>query len=202
MNNSKNNSVCCPVADPAAFGLLGLAMITLIVGVEQLGYLPNTNMILPWALMLGGITQLIAGIMDFKRNNLFGATAFSPYGVFCIAVALIWTLRIVSENLWIVQGMTVEYGLTIGWMSVGWLIFTAYMTYGAAGISKLMTAIFLIIDLVFITLIAHFFFGVPVVYAGMAHLALSAASFYGSAAVVLNSKFNRTVLPTGAPLIH
>lgn len=190
-----------PVAEPAAFGLLGLAIITLLVGVEQIGQLPNANMILPWALMLGGTTQLIAGFMDFKRNNIFGATAFSAYGVFWVSIAIMWTLNILANHATFINGLNLEYGMTVGWAAVGWLVFTVYMTFGALKISKILAIIFLLIDVVFITLIGHFFAGWPLAVPGIAHLLLSAASFYGSAAVVLNGQSGKTVIPIGEPFL-
>jgi hypothetical protein len=198
---SKTVSTAPALADPAAFGLLGLGIITLLVGVEQLGQIAGIALILPWALMLGGIAQLLAGVVEFKRNNTFGATAFSGYGVFWISVSIMWFLKILAENFSFVKSLSLDYGMTLGFACVGWLLFTLYMTYGAASISKLLALIFLLIDVVFVTLIAHFFYGVPASYPGVAHLLLSAASFYGSAAVVLNTTIGKTVLPVGKPFI-
>jgi succinate-acetate transporter protein len=37
----------------------------------------------------GALAQFCAGMWEFKRDNTFGATAFSSYGVFWIAFALL-----------------------------------------------------------------------------------------------------------------
>jgi len=190
-----------PVAEPAAFGLLGLAIITLLVGIYQIGLMENWVLVLPWALVLGGATQLMAGFMDFKRKNIFGATAFSAYGVFWIAIAITWTIELLAANATFVEGLVFD-STTIGWVALGWLIFTVYMTYGSLFITKVLAIIFILIDLVFITLFAHVFAGVPLVAPGIAHLLLSVAAFYGSAAVVLNNQLGRTVLPVGKPFLE
>ncbi|MCD4739820.1 acetate uptake transporter [archaeon] len=188
------------VAEPAAFGLLGLAIITLLVGIYQIGLMANCVLILPWALVLGGGAQLFAGFMDFKRKNIFGATAFSAYGVFWIAIAITWTIEILATNATFVEGLAFD-GTTIGWVALGWLIFTLYMTYGSMFITKVLAIIFVLIDLVFIALFVHVFAGVPLVVPGIAHLLLSAVAFYGSAAVVLNNQLGKTVLPVGKPFL-
>ncbi len=183
------------VAEPAAFGLFGLGMATLVAGTHQMGlYSDQTQiaLVIPWALMLGGITQLIAGLVDFKRSNIFGATAFSAYGVFWIGVAITWAIMLWSS---------VETDVRqFGWAFVGYLIFTIYMTVGSATINKALFVIFLLIISVFVTLIVHVFGGVSAFWPGLANFLLSIASFYTSAAVVLNVHTCTELLPVGKPI--
>ena len=48
------------------------------------------SMILAMGLCYGGTAQVIAGIMEWKKNNTFGTTAFISYGSFWLSlVALI-----------------------------------------------------------------------------------------------------------------
>ncbi len=39
-------------------------------------------MILAMGIFYGGLAQIIAGIMEFKKNNTYGALAFTSYGLF------------------------------------------------------------------------------------------------------------------------
>lgn len=70
------------IADPTPLGLFGLAMVTLVASSQKLGITDGTSLILPWAIFLGGIAQLIASIQDSKHHNIFGATAFGAFGLF------------------------------------------------------------------------------------------------------------------------
>ncbi len=47
-------------------------------------FLPATGepVVIPLAMAFGGTAQIIAGIMEFKTGNVFGATAFTSYGAF------------------------------------------------------------------------------------------------------------------------
>lgn len=181
------------VAEPGALGLFGLAMATFVVGVFQMGRISSLSWILPWALILGGVTQIIAGVMDFKNENIFGATAFSSYGVFWISVAISWTIE-----LW---GNVVIDPKALGWVFVGYLIFTFYMTIGAATINKVLFVLFVLIDLLFMALVLHIFAGIPILVPGIFNFLLGLVSFYGSAGVLLNTHTGRKVLPLGSPFL-
>ena len=72
----QHSSVRIVVADPSALGLFGLAMVTLVASSQKLGFTTGLSFIVPWALFLGALAQLMACAYDFKHGNTFGATAF------------------------------------------------------------------------------------------------------------------------------
>jgi hypothetical protein len=181
------------VAEPAALGLFGLAMATFVVGAFQMGGASAASLVLPWALVLGGVTQRVAGVMDFKNKNIFGATAFSAYGVFWISVAIVWVIE-----LW---GNVVIDPRALGWAFAGYLVFTLYMTIGSATINKVLFTIFVMIDLLFVALVLHTFSGIPVWVPGILNFLLGLLSFYASAGVMLNTHTGRKVLPLGSPFL-
>ena len=78
--------------DPTALGLFGLAMVTLVASSQKLGLTQGTSMVLPWAVFLGAMVQLVAGVYDFKKGNAFGGTAFIAYGFFWLAVGMSWLI--------------------------------------------------------------------------------------------------------------
>ena len=58
--------------------------------------------VIPLAMAFGGTAQIIAGIMEFKTGNVFGATAFTSYGAFWWWFALLILLGayfLVRESL-------------------------------------------------------------------------------------------------------
>ncbi len=193
MENNKREIV---VADPSGIGLFGLAMVTLVASSQKLGFTIGTSYIIPWALFLGGFAQLYAGINDSKKNNVFGATAFFAYGMFWISVALSW---LISAGVF---GEVLKSGVDpkqLGVAFVGYLIFTLYMTYAATKTNKVLLAIFILIDFLFIGLSLSTLFHIEAAHALAAYseLAISMLSFYASAVCVVNASFGKEVLKNG-----
>lgn len=60
------------VADPTGLGLLGLAIVCFVVSTSRVGWSgPTTSVIIPWAVLLGSLAQLIASYFDFKKKQSF-----------------------------------------------------------------------------------------------------------------------------------
>src|ERR1700692_3034962 len=77
-------------ANPAPLGLFGFGMTTVLLNLHNAGIYEMNSMILAMGICYGGIAQIIAGIMESKKNNTFGMTAFISYGFFWLSlVALI-----------------------------------------------------------------------------------------------------------------
>ncbi|MDD2620583.1 MAG: acetate uptake transporter [Syntrophomonadaceae bacterium] len=181
------------VANPSPIGLLGLAMVTLVACTQKLGITDGTYLIVPWAIFLGAAAQFLAGIYDFKHNNTFGATAFCGYGFFWFAVAMTWLMK----NAGLVGDIH-----QLGYAFLGYFIFTVFMTVGSMGANKVLFIIFFLIDLLFLGLfMSTLEWGGPFWHemAAFSELGISIMSFYGSAAILLNTHYGFTVLPIGAP---
>ena len=78
------------IANPAPLGLLGFGMTTLLLNLHNAGIIGLSIVIVAMGFALGGAAQIIAGIMEFKKNNVFGATAFTAYGFFLWSLIVIW----------------------------------------------------------------------------------------------------------------
>ena len=193
MENNRNIlEITSKQPDPSALGLFGLAVVTLVASSEKLGLSAGVIGILPCALLLGGFTQLIAGILDYKKQNVFGGLAFVGYGMFWITIAFTWWL--------ISQGHEGDFTKQLGFFYLGYLIFTIYMTVGATITNRVLFCIFLVIDILFISLVCYSFSISPhfaKLTAGVAELMISLLSFYASAANVLNIHMQKDVLPVG-----
>lgn len=71
-------------ANPAPLGLLCFGMTTcmlMFIDTEWAAK-PFVNTVLGYAMIYGGATQLIVGLMEYVRGNGFGGAAFSSYGCF------------------------------------------------------------------------------------------------------------------------
>jgi uncharacterized protein len=69
-------------ANPAPLGLLGFGMTTVLLNLHNAGIFNLGSMILAMGLFYGGLAQIFAGWMEWKKGNTFGLTAFTSYGLF------------------------------------------------------------------------------------------------------------------------
>jgi len=184
------------VADPAPLGLTGLAMVTLVAASQKLGWTTGLSMAIPWAIFLGGIAQLMACVYDFKNNNLFGATAFGGYGLFWIAVAMSWMIKMGVFGATLLAG--VDAG-QIGFAFVGYFIFSVFVTVAAFKTNKVLIAILVLIDILFLGLFMDAFkMGEHWhTIAAWSELSISLLGFYAAGANLLNKTYGRTILPLG-----
>lgn len=189
------------VANPSALGLFGLAMVTLVASSQKLGFTEGTSLIIPWVIFLGAGAQLVASINDSKLNNAFGATAFGGYAFFWLAVGMTWMI----QNGIFGETMAANADIKqLGIAFIGYLIFSLYMTVGAMTTNKVLFIIFVLIDFLFLGLSLSVL-GIAKetmhMVAAVSELLIALASFYGSAAVLLNGQFGRSVLPQGKPIL-
>jgi hypothetical protein len=90
----------------------------------------------------------------------------------------------------------------LGFAFVGYLIFSLYMTVGSMGTNKALFIDFLFIDLLFLGLslsVLGIFPHEMHLLAAYSEFIIALISFYGSAAVVINTQFEKTILPVGGP---
>jgi succinate-acetate transporter protein len=69
-------------ANPAPLGLLGFGLTTVLLNIHNAGVYPMNSMILAMGLAYGGIAQIMACWMEYKKGNTFGMLAFGSYGLF------------------------------------------------------------------------------------------------------------------------
>jgi uncharacterized protein len=82
MNDQVSTLIKDTTANPAPLGLMGFGMTTVLLNLHNAGCFELSSMILAMGICYGGLAQVIAGIMEWKKNNTFAATAFISYGFF------------------------------------------------------------------------------------------------------------------------
>lgn len=198
-HNQNVTNVKVVVADPSALGLLGLAMITLVASASKFGLLSGISLVVPWAIFLGCIAQMIACLNDIKHNNVFGATAFGGYSLFWFGMAMSWMTQsgVFGEAM-----KAAADPKTFGFVYVGYLIFSIIMTIGSVETNKMLLIIFVLIDFLFIGL-ALSTFGIMThamhSLAAWSELLISLVGFYGVAGNVLNKHFGYNFVNLGGP---
>lgn len=77
---SRMISLASTVGNPTPLGLFAFGVTTLLAGAELYG--GTAKNMFSVALLIGGLAQILAGMWCFRRNNTFGATAFSLFGTY------------------------------------------------------------------------------------------------------------------------
>jgi succinate-acetate transporter protein len=77
------------LANPAPLGLMGFGMTTVLLNLHNAGVFGLGTMILAMGIFYGGFAQIIAGILEFRKGNTFGVTAFTSYGLFWISLVFV-----------------------------------------------------------------------------------------------------------------
>ncbi|OCA87816.1 hypothetical protein A8F94_08205 [Bacillus sp. FJAT-27225] len=199
MDTQKSTQVKITTADPSALGLFGLAMVTFVASSQKLGLTEGLSFILPWAFFLGGIAQLFAAVQDSKHNNIFGTTAFGAFGLFWFGVGMSWLIQLGAFGDKLASDADPKQ---LGFAFIGYLIFSIFMTIGAMETHKVLFSIFVMIDFLFIGLSLSSFgimYEATHMLAAISEMLIALLSFYGAAAIVLNTHFGRVVLPIGKP---
>lgn len=180
-------------ADPGPLGLAAFALTTFCLSVFNAHLIRDVSLeaiVLPLALFYGGIGQVLAGMWEFKRVNTFGALAFTSYGAFWLSYAGL--VKFVVPGL---PAAAVHQG--VGLFLLSWTIFTGYMTFAAARINAALLAVFVAATLTFslLTIGALGQASLATRLGGWFGLLTAALAWYTSAAGVINSTWQRTVLP-------
>ncbi len=186
------------IADPAPLGLAAFAMTTFVLSLSNANVWKSELGAVALALAYGGTVQLLAGMWEFKRNNTFGALAFSSFGAFWIAYFLLAQLVLPSHAV----VAAANANEILGTFLLGWTIFTAYMTVASLRVSGAVLVVFVLLTATFLLLTIGAFHA-PVApklstwtkAGGWVGVATAAAAWYASFAGVTNSTFKRVVLP-------
>jgi hypothetical protein len=178
------------LANPAPLGLMGFGMTTVLLNIHNAGFFPIGTMILAMGIFYGGIAQIIAGCMEFKKGNTFGTTAFTSYGFFWLTLVFI----IVSKPF--LPGTTEAF---MGWYLFMWGLFTFFMWIGTFGKNRAIQFVFLSLTVLFMLLAVRDWTGNAQIgyIAGWEGIVCGASAIYLAMAEVLNESLGRTVLPIG-----
>ena len=177
-------------ANPGPLGLCGFALTTWLLSLINGGVFDTQSlgMVIAMAFAFGGTSQAIAGIMEFKKGNTFGFTAFISYGAF-----------------WLSWGLFVAFfkGETpatfVAWYLTVWGTFTLMMFVASLTKPRALQAIFFFLTITFYALAIGDASGNHTIVNVGGYLGFITAlcAFYLAAAEVINESYGRTVLPIG-----
>lgn len=182
------------IADPGPLGLAAFAMTTFILSLSNAHLLPASvsTLFLTLGLFYGGLAQVIAGYMEFKKNNTFGATAFSSYGFFWISLASLVYLQLTK-----ILNFGTDASIATGTFLIAWTIFTFYMWIGTFRLNMGLLVTFTLLLATFILLDLTEFKIISGPAGGYCGILTALAAWYVSAAGIINPLYGKTVLPIG-----
>ena len=182
-------------ANPAPIGLLGFGMTTILLNLHNAGFYGMSAMILGMGIFVGGLAQVLAGYLEWKKNNTFGATAFTMYGMFWLSLVVIVVLPKTSFG----ATLAVD-GPTMGWYLALWGLFTLMMFIGTLRLICILKVIFLSLTVLFFLLAIGKFWPNESLehFTGYEGIFCGLSAFYAGVASVINEVHGKDILPTGA----
>ncbi len=173
------------VANPGPLGLSAFALTTFVLSSVNAGLLAGTDLkiVVGLALFYGGLAQLLAGMWEFRTGNTFGATAFSSYGAFWIAVGASIQLGWITSHA------------AFGFFLLGWTIFTLIMFLGTLRTNGGLIALFGLLFLTFLFLTIAEFGGGTGVLGGYLGIITAIVAWYNALAGVLSASRAPFTLP-------
>ena len=193
MNEPTITQIKDTTANPAPLGLLGFGMTPVLLNLHNAGFYEMNAMILAMGICYGGIAQIIAGIMEWKKGNTFAATAFISYGFFWLSLVTL----IVLPKLNLIPAAD-EVAMS-AYLAI-WGLFTAVLFLGTFRLNRALQIVFGTLTILFFLLAFGDYTGAG---AGFKHftgyegLLCGFAAIYTGLAQVLNELYGKVVLPLG-----
>ena len=181
-------------ANPAPLGLLGFGMTTILLNLHNAGFYGVNSMIMGMGIFMGGIAQIFAGLQEWKKNNTFGATAFTAYGSFWLSLVAIWLIPKTSFGATYASDER-----SMGFYLLLWGIFTLFMFIGTLRLNRMLQVVFFTLTLLFFLLAISDFTGNESLHtlAGYEGIFCGASAVYGCVAQILNEVYRKEVMPLG-----
>lgn len=182
-------------ANPAPLGLFGFGMTTVLLNLHNAGYFEMNAMIYAMGIFFGGMAQIVAGVMESKKNNSFGFTAFVSYGFFWLTLV---GLLVLPKLGWAAPASNEAM---IAYL-VMWGIFTAILFIGTLRISKALQFVFATLTILFFLLAIGDATSNAALkqFTGYEGIICGASAVYTGGATLLNDVYGKTLLPLGIVL--
>jgi uncharacterized protein len=179
--------------NPAPLGLLGFGMTTVLLNLHNAGLFPMNSMILAMGIFYGGIAQIIAGLLEWRKGNTFATTAFISYGLFWLSLVALITLPTFGV------GAATDEKAMAAYLAM-WGLFTLVLFIGTLRLHRAGQVIFGSLTVLFFLLAIGDWTAAGPGFrqaTGYEGIFCGLSAMYGGLAQVLNELFGRTVLPLG-----
>jgi succinate-acetate transporter protein len=190
MTASTKGTIKDSTANPAPLGLMGFGLTTIMLSLHNVGLIPLGAAILAMGIFFGGLAQLIAGLMEWKKGNTFGMTVFASFGFFWIIIVTIVLAPVTGiAGTESPEAMAVLFFL--------WGIYSAYLTIGTIGTNRVTQLTFVALTAVLFLLASSeaLVSADARLAAGCIGVLAGALAVYSAMAQVLNETIGRELIP-------
>ncbi len=189
---SEETKIVDTTANPAPLGLLGFGMTTVLLNIANAHLIPLGSMILAMGIFYGGLAQIFAGWMEWKKGNTFGLTAFTSYGLFWESFVFLFVIP--KLGWW----SSASLGGVIAYL-IMWGLFTFVMWIATFKHNKALQVVFLTLWVLFGLLALGEATGSNVIkiIAGWEGIFCGFSAVYAGLGQVLNETYKKTVFPLG-----
>jgi succinate-acetate transporter protein len=193
------------VANPGPLGLLGFGMTTILLNFVHNARLGSVDaMILGMGLVYGGLAQVIAGVLEFRKGNTFGTVAFTSYGLFWWSYAFI---NLLPRSIFFAGYQSPSNESMMAYF-IMWGLFTLIMFFGTLKTNRTLQTVFMTLTILFFLLglksglLAYTSLTASDLelftrIIGIEGIICGFSAFYLALAEVLNEVHGKTVLPIG-----
>jgi succinate-acetate transporter protein len=178
--------------NPAPLGLCAFGMTTVLLNLHNAGYYPLDSMILAMGIFYGGIAQVIAGAMEWKKKNTFATTAFTSYGMFWLTLV---ALIVMPKLGWMDKPTEPAFASYL----IVWGIFTAFLFIVTFRLNRALQFVFGSLVVLFFLLAYKHATGDASLehFTGFEGIICGASAIYTGMAQILNEVYGKTILPLG-----
>jgi succinate-acetate transporter protein len=194
-----SDNLVTKLANPAPLGLLGFGMTTVLLNLVNAGIFPLDTMILAMGIAYGGLAQVIAGVMEYRKANTFGTVAFTSYGLFWWSLVMLLVLPKIS----FFSGFGAPSAASMAAYFFLWGIFTFAMFFGTLKANRALQFVFMSLAILFFMLTIRELTNNLVLFGnvtfntitGIEGIICGLSAVYLAIAEVLNEAHHKTILP-------
>jgi uncharacterized protein len=192
MENCQTTTIMDTTANPAPLGLCAFGMTTVLLNLHNAGFYPLDSMILAMGIFYGGLAQVIAGSMEWKKKNTFATTAFTSYGMFWLTLV---ALIVMPKLGWMDKPTEPAFASYL----IVWGIFTTFLFIGTFRLNTALQVVFGSLVVLFFLLAYKHATGDASLehFTGFEGIFCGASAIYTGMAQVLNEVYGKTLLPLG-----
>ncbi|TRX70312.1 GPR1/FUN34/YaaH family transporter [Carboxylicivirga sp. M1479] len=176
--------------NPAPLGLTGFGLTTMLLNLHNAGLFGLDTMIMGMGIMMGGLIQILVGMLEWKKNNMFGMMAFTSYGAFWISLVFVWIFPKMGLG-------EAPSATAMGYYLTVWGIFTFGLWIATLKMTKTMIWLFGTVVLLFALLAIANFTGSHLIHtiAGIEGVICGASALYIAIATLLVEVYGKQILP-------
>ncbi|MDX9708611.1 MAG: acetate uptake transporter [Trichloromonas sp.] len=135
---SRAGQISATESNITSFGLFGFGLCAILVNLFEAGLFPVAPVILAMGVSYGGLSQIVVGLMEWQKQNVFGAITFVSFGLFWLS--LVGLLVLPEAGLG-----TPPQGMILSAYLLFWWAFSALLLASAVKVSRLVRGMFFLL---------------------------------------------------------